>query len=356
MSLLETLQMLRKNGERVRDRLDTEEATKNALVMPFLRALGFDPFDPDAVVPEFTADVGVKKGEKVDYALKKDGELIVLVECKACNANLKDVHYNQLFRYFSVTTARVAVLTNGFDWWFFSDVDERNKLDTKPFYRFALDEFNEADVRQLEKFSSRTFDANALDETASTLKYTSLIKNEIKNEISNPSDDLVRLLTKRVYSGHYTNSIRELFSPLVATAFNETIRDLVNIRLTHALSQVNDTTDSQAEATTFDEEKPDSDIVTTEEEIESFLIIKNIARRYVNKNRIVMRDQKSYCNVLLDNNNRKPIIRFYFSGNQKRVSFAKESDRVPIETVDELFDMEERIRQVIEAYESGADA
>ncbi len=60
------------------EHIQTEEATKNALIMPFISALGYNVFDPTEVVPEFTADVGIKKGEKVDYAIHLDGKPIML--------------------------------------------------------------------------------------------------------------------------------------------------------------------------------------------------------------------------------------------------------------------------------------
>ena len=95
------------------DHLETEEATKNALVMPFINALGYDIFNPKEVVPEFIADVGTKKGEKVDYAIMKDGEVIILIECKAAKSDLCDANISQLYRYFAVTKSRIAILTNG---------------------------------------------------------------------------------------------------------------------------------------------------------------------------------------------------------------------------------------------------
>ena len=93
--------------------IQTEEATKTALVMPFVRALGYNTEDPREVVPEFIADVGDRKGEKVDYAILKDGKPVMLIECKAAGANLDEEDVSQLFRYFAVSKSRFAVLTNG---------------------------------------------------------------------------------------------------------------------------------------------------------------------------------------------------------------------------------------------------
>jgi predicted type IV restriction endonuclease len=102
--------------------------------MPFISALGYDVFDPVEVIPEFTADVGIKKGEKVDYAIKQDGKIIMLFECKCCNGSLDDCHASQLYRYFSVTEARIAVLTDGIIYRFYTDIEQPNKMDPQTIY------------------------------------------------------------------------------------------------------------------------------------------------------------------------------------------------------------------------------
>jgi hypothetical protein len=82
MNLSEQLQTLAAKTSKLCSILQTEEATKNALIMPFINILGYDTFDPTEVIPEFVADVGIKKGEKVDYAIVKDEKIIMLFECK----------------------------------------------------------------------------------------------------------------------------------------------------------------------------------------------------------------------------------------------------------------------------------
>src|SRR5687768_9087976 len=119
MSFIEDLQALSLKTEKLCSMLQTEEATKNALILPLIHMLGYDIFDPTEVTPEFIADVGIKKGEKVDYAVYKDGKLIMLFECKHCGGDLSLKHASQLYRYFGVTEARVAVLTNGLTYRFF---------------------------------------------------------------------------------------------------------------------------------------------------------------------------------------------------------------------------------------------
>jgi predicted type IV restriction endonuclease len=120
--------------------------------MPFLNALGYDVFNPDIVVPELTADVGIKKGEKIDYAIKPDGVITILVECKPCASDLATQHMSQLYRYFSVTDARIAILTNGIQYWSYSDLDEPNRMDQRPFFQFDILDFRPSHVAELSKF------------------------------------------------------------------------------------------------------------------------------------------------------------------------------------------------------------
>ncbi len=141
MDLIDRLRDLASRLEKIVAQLQTEEATKNALVMPFINALGYNVFDPLEVVPEFTADVGTKKGEKVDYAIMQDGKPIILMEVKAANCNLDNAHCSQLYRYFSVTDARFSVLTNGIHYRFFSDLESPNKMDARPFLEVDMRHF-----------------------------------------------------------------------------------------------------------------------------------------------------------------------------------------------------------------------
>src|SRR5256885_13341623 len=123
MDFIEVLQTISSKIGKQKNLIKTEEATKNAFVMPFISALGYDVFDPAEVVPEFTADVGVKRGEKVDYAIFKNGQVQILMECKRIGDPLDLRYASQLFRYFSVTTARVAILTNGQEYNVYTDID-----------------------------------------------------------------------------------------------------------------------------------------------------------------------------------------------------------------------------------------
>ena len=295
-----------------REVLLTEEAAKTALVMPFLQALGYNVFNPGEVVPEFTCDVGTKKGEKVDYAICQEGKIRMLVECKPANSELNINHASQLFRYFSTTDARVAVLTNGVVYKFFSDIDTPNRMDDKPFFTLQLDAVRKHDLRTLESFTKPAFDIDKIVNEAGNLKLQSLVYKELQTEFQAPSEDLIRLIAGRVYPGRITSQVKENFRTLIVNSVSSLIRDRVNERLNSALTATNPPEEAEEDGA------PTEATLTTQEEVDGFNIIRAIASRVVGPERVVMRDAKSYCAVLLDDNNRKTVARLHFNSPTAR--------------------------------------
>lgn len=311
MDLATKLAELQKRSLEHREVLLTEEAAKTALVMPFLQALGYDVFNPSEVVPEFTADVGTKKGEKVDYAIRNNGKITILVECKPSSAELNVNHAAQLFRYFSVTDARLAVLTNGVIYQFYSDVEKPNKMDDKPFFTFSMDAIKPTDSKTLEKFTKSSFDIEKIVQEAGSLKLQSLIRKEIEREFAEPSEEFISIFARRVHEGRITVAVKENFSKLLIASISTFIRDLVNDRLSSALNASNPT---QVKVEMAMPDVGELGIVTTPEEISGFHIVQAIASRLVHPKRIFLRVAKSYAAILLDDNNRKTLVRLHFNG------------------------------------------
>ncbi|HSR51421.1 MAG TPA: type I restriction endonuclease [Acidobacteriota bacterium] len=349
MDFVDQLKML---AEQIADRknyVETEEGTKNSLVMPFIQALGYDVFNPKELVPEFTADVGVKKGEKVDYAIHLDGKPILLFECKAAGTNLDACHASQLYRYFSVTKARVAVLTNGIEYRFFSDLEETNKMDSKPFLVLDLLNFRENLAAELRLISKPHFNLERVLDSAGKLKYMRGVRQLLEEEIENPSEDFVRHFASRVYSGHLTSSVREQFRGVVKRALQDLLRDQITERLQSALEK-------EAPRPVEEEEEAleDDGIVTTEEEMEGFQIVRAIVSEVVDPGRIAHRDRKTYFAILLDDNARKPICRLWFNTSQKYVGVfdaEKNEERIPIDNLNEIFKLGDRLKAAIGFYD-----
>lgn len=332
------------------DHLATEEATKTALVMPFINALGYDVFNPLEVIPEFCADHGVKKGEKVDYALRKDGELVMLWECKPVGTDLDHVGLSQLYRYFSVTEARIAVLTNGVVYRFFSDLDEPNKMDNKAFLEINLQHPKDALIAELKKISKTNFDQESVLATAGELKYTNEMKRVLSAQLSEPDEDFVELLVRSVYSGRLTQSIKDQFRPTVRRAFRDFINDQITVRLESAMTN----TGFEGEANIKEADGDGNGIATTQDEIEGYHIVKAILREDVAPERIAYRDVKSYFGILLDDNNRKPICRLHLNASSWYIGLFDSEDRgesrETLESLNHIYRYADRLRATLKHY------
>ncbi|WBA11193.1 type I restriction endonuclease [Salinivibrio kushneri] len=360
MDFIERLQALSKKVGQLSDSIETEEATKTALVMPFLHnVLGYDIFDPSEVIPEFTADTGTKKGEKVDYALMKDGDVQILIECKKVNEALSPKHSSQLYRYFSVTNARIAVLTNGCEYQFFTDLDAPNKMDDKPFLILDMSEVDEHVVPELKKLTKTSFDVDSVVDAAGELKYLNQIKKVLAEQFQDPEEDFVKLLTARVYDGMQTAKVKAQFTEITKKALKQFLNDSINARLKYAIGSEEREARGANEQPEQDESASEADgsnpkIVTTEEELDGYNVVKAILRERVDVSRVAHRDTQSYFGILLDDNNRKPLCRLHFNGRQKYVGIFdsnKKETKTPIDSVDDIFQLAGELKASVDLYE-----
>jgi len=363
MEFEERLSALAAKVQNQRDAIQTEEATKNAFVMPFISTiLGYDIFNPLEVVPEFTADVGTKRNEKVDYAIMREGEVRILIECKKSTEPLRIEHASQLFRYFSVTNARIAILTNGEVYNFYTDLDAPNKMDDRPFLVLDLNDIDETLLPELRKLSKEVFDLDSVINAAEELKYVGAIKREIAAQFKEPDEGFVRLFTGRVYDGRFTQDAKAQFTELVAKAAKQYLNEQVNDRLKTALGTSSATPPEhahEADAVTSEQAVEsdldrDTEIVTTLEELEGYQIVKAISCSEVKPERVAQRDAKSYFAVLLDDNNRKPIARLHFNGKKQKYlgifDENKSETRHPIDGLEEIYLHAEGIRETVRRY------
>ena len=326
--------------------------------MPFLQALGYNPFDPTEVVPEFTADYGTKKGEKVDYALLKDGQPIILIECKVASANLDDQHKEaQLARYFSFTEPRFGILTNGLVYRFFSDLEEPSKMDTRPFLEFNILDFADVEVEELKRFTKAAFDLDDVLDAARQMRYTREIKQVFRSELKTPSEELARFFVGKVYKGRMTRKLLEDFTRLTEQALNQFIEERISDRLNLARQREEDVQEAEEPEAIAKENAGDRrlGIVTTRQEIDEFNIVRAILREVVDVRRIAMRDTRGYCGILLDDNNRKPICCLYFNSPSLSVGFldeARSEEKLALDDVDGLFRFTDRLKATVRRLDS----
>lgn len=333
------LKQLAKRIESTKKSIQTEEATKMSFVIPFFQILGFDVFNPEEFVPEFTADVGIKKGEKVDYAIIINGVPTILIEAKWCGEELEK-HDSQLFRYFGTTNAKFAILTNGINYKFYTDLDEKNKMDEKPFLDVNFSDLKESYINELKKFSKEKFDLTTILSSASELKYTNMLKQKLSAEFNSPSDSLVRTLINDLYDGAKTQKVIDEFKGIVKKSFSQYINDLINDRLKNALETQKQSIEEVAATQIPLEEIGTEKIQTTEEELQCFYIIKSILSGSVPLDKITYKDTESYFGILLDNNIRKWICRIKLGGKIKNLMLPASNNKfitIQINDIEDLY-------------------
>ncbi|MBK0381200.1 type I restriction endonuclease [Mucilaginibacter segetis] len=340
--------------EKLCTQIQTEEATKNALIMPFIQLLGYDVFNPFEVNPEFVADIGIKKGEKVDYAIMNDGKPILLIECKHYTQDLNP-HNSQLFRYFHTSEAKFGLLTNGIQFKFYTDLASPNKMDEKPFFEFKITDIKDNEIIELRKFHKSYFDVDNITNTASELKYLNQIKQALNQEFADPTDEFVKYFTKKVYPGAVTQKVLEQFKLITKRACSIYINDILNERFKSALEI--DTNKEESLTPVIDSQKTDisdgNNIETTEDEIVGCLIIKSILSEKIDPKRVDLRDAQSYCAILLDDNNRKPICRLYFTEKKKTIAIInnnKEFVKTEITDLNELYQLKKQFFDALDLY------
>ncbi|MXV49945.1 restriction endonuclease [Pedobacter sp. HMF7647] len=355
MDFKDQISQLASRVEKLLPQIQTEEATKNALVLPFIQILGYDVFNPFEVNPEFVADIGIKKGEKVDYAIMKDGEAILIIECKHHKEQL-DPHNSQLFRYFHVSKARFSLLTNGLNYRFYTDLKDPNKMDDKPFFEFNITEMKDAQIEELKKFHKSYFDVENISNTALDLKYTSELKTIITSELTNPSPVFVKHFAGQVYTGgKLTEKILNQFSELVKRSSNQVLNDAITSRLKTALTKEEANSVATDSKVTADPVMgTENGVTTTEEELEGYHIVKSIIRKKVEAKRIVARDVQSYFGILLDDNNRKPICRLYFNTLSRKCIGIFGEDRketkYDLTSLDDIYNYSRQLEEAVENY------
>ena len=222
--------------------------------------------------------------------------------------------------------------------------------------------FSDTAVGELKRFTMEAFDVDETQEAAATLKYIEGMKQALVRQLSTPDEEFSRWLIKQVYSKSLTQAARERFAVLIRQSFREFIDDRINATLKSAMDR-DSTAESESErASQVDETASLATlgIVTTEEEVQGYALVKTIVSDIVDPARIFMRDTKSYCGILLDDTNRKPIVRMHFNyPANKRVgipgegtdsSGRKELLTYPVDTVEEISGHADQIRDVVRRY------
>lgn len=349
MELNESIYNLSERIKQLSDKISTEEATKQSFILPFFQALGYDVFNPLEFIPEFTADVGIKKHEKVDYAILQDENPIILIEAKSCNEKL-DKHDSQLFRYFGTSKSKFAILTNGIIYKFYSDLDQPNVMDSQPFYVLDMLSLSEQSIQYLEQFSKTNLNVENILDTASDLKYLNLCKSAFKELLDNPSEDFIKLLLNMgVYDGIKNQKVIDKFKPIVKKGITQFINEKMSLKFKETLTQ-EENIDVQSEDKP---EEKENKVLTTFDELNAFAIVKSLLRTKVEAKRITYKDTESYFGVLLDGNIRKWICRVNLDSRNKHIIISdekKDGVRHEITSLDDIYTLEKELISSLEKY------
>ena len=303
----------------LRAKIKSEEATKTSLIMPFFSLLGYDVFNPLEFVPEYTADVGIKKGEKVDYAIvDKKQNPVILIEAKFCGENLTK-HGGQLFRYFATTTAKFGILTNGIIYQFYTDLDELNKMDKSPFLTVNLLSLKDSEIPYLQKFEKSSFSVQCVTAQANELRYNDNIRQFLLKQLSAPDDSFIAYVMSDIYKGRKTQRVIEDFRPLVKMAFNQIINDKASERLRTAMDSETVALETQQEVT---KDKPEEKAVSQSEslapnleQLEKFFTIKFLVHDVLGDKSLTYRDDENNLEIFIDGEPQKWLCRLDYFDN-----------------------------------------
>lgn len=294
----------------------TEETTKQALILPLLDILGFSPYDPTKVKAEYGADFpGVKANERVDYALFNNSIPVMFIEAKPYGANLSN-HAPQLSRYFNATPeVAVAAITNGSEWRFFTDLNNKNMMDDSPFLTVSFDDLRAADGVQLARFHHDQFEPGALRALAEESVYLSAFKSVVGGFLRDPDIDFVKFVASRANVQRQFNAkFLDGIAPIVRQAVAQAVSEMVATSLSSPAVVVQEVVEVSGLPAEVDDVHPDNDrIVTTVAEKRLFALTREILGGECD---ITAKDTESYFTVLYQGKTNRWLYRFY--GDKKR--------------------------------------
>lgn len=300
MAFIDSVRTLANQIEERRKHVATEEAVKQALILPFISLLGFDIYNPAELIPEYKAG-WAKVTEKVDYCVQIHGRPVIFFEAKGPSETLAS-YDAQLSKYFNSTPEiKFAIITNGVQYRFFTDLQEPNILDKKPFFEFDFSSFTDADLAVLERFRKDVFNADSLVGYAEDLVFQGALKTWFKKLLREPSDEFISFAVKDagVTETRVTQKVIDRFRPLVKDSISAAVLEIVQQSLTPqaaSLEPIQPAEEPVAAATPAATEAPR--VVTTEEELKAFEIIKSaVAGAVPDTEAIKYNDTASYFAV-----------------------------------------------------------
>jgi len=295
--------------------LCTNEAqTRKFLIEPFFIMLNYVSTD---LIPEYNADFGDRISQKIDYAIILNKKDTILIEAKKQTSKLSDKEAGQLNGYFNNTkNSKLAILTNGIEYRFYSDVVEPNIIDNKPFFQFNLSNYSEKDIESLIRFDKRFIKIKEIIESAQEIIFAESFEDSLFKELNVPSKDLLKIIHRNM---------------LFKTKFNDETQgkmiSLINSSLLKCLY----------DKKVLDEASSNSlGVITTELEIQAYHTIRTllIQNKKIPNERISYKDFKSFFNISVDDSSKKVICKLVFNGKSMKITI--ENNEYILEHIDDL--------------------
>lgn len=315
------IERLRKHAEHVKNvgsHCTTEETTKQALILPLLDILGFSPFDPTRVKAEYGADFpGVKSSERVDYALFCHGVPVMFIEAKAYAENLSN-HSPQLSRYFNATPeVTIGAITNGREWRFFTDLNNKNMMDAAPFLTVNFESMDVALLPRLHRFRHDEFKPDALRTLAEETVYLNAFTSVISQSLREPDVEFVKYVAGRADIQRQFNArFLEGIAPIVKHAVERAVSNMVVSGLSarvEAVAAPAPIAESMVPPASNDDPRADvvdpenTRIVTTYAERRLFEMVQGILGDGAE---VFAKDTESYYSVLYQNKVNRWLLRY----------------------------------------------
>jgi len=306
-----------------KDLIYDEENTRYSLIDPFIESvLGYDVRNIKEVKKQFTTDFGQKKGFKVDYAIFKDGNPIILLDAEKLKGKLSIENTEQLSFFLNYTAAKIAILTNGYEYRFYTDFVKENIMDNDPFFKFTLDIFDESTADILKMFTKDLFDLDKIKSAVRDLKCIKSIKNYIEEQMTNPSDEFIKLIVSKVYKTTKNKKVLEKFKDLTQKAFNAIILDKISEHPTKDLDKEGKIVNPETLTPLKQKDESEVEYRYSDEEITvGENSIKEILKNHINIDRIsIKRNPKSF-NFFIDDDEKKVICRIVFHVGKNQLSW-----------------------------------
>ncbi len=335
MSFQESLEQIRDTIRQHGDKLANEEMTKQALILPMIEAWGYDTRNPSEVMAEYPVTLANGGNGRADYVIMQNERPAIVIECKAANVTVDESVSDQMRDYAAALGAVVGVATNGYTYTCYTDLDSAGTMDADPFCVAIVQSLPEGDEVALELLAKVNFAPDQVRVSARLHKeeLVSRWRAEAFTRSVPAQDELTRIAEFADKSERDTE----------LTQLLKKIGERIHVEV-DAIRQLGRSDDA------------DDGVVTTNDELDGYFIVKGILHGVIDPDRVEYRDAKTYFSVLIDDNNRKPICRFHFNGRQKYVGTFdedKNETRHSVNDVNDIIEQANTLRRMARRYAKG---